>query len=104
MATLITLETGPDGSALRSVGVGLSPGDHFYAEPYWYVSPWPHPERSPARLPELPAGGHWHGEGFTAAILTGTQLLTGGTDASQRERLQRFLDAAIAHSHALAIG
>ena len=65
LATLISLE------GEHSIGVGFSPGDGSYAEPYWYVSPWPYPAES-----ELPAlsSGHWQTDGFTAAILTASQL------------------------------
>jgi hypothetical protein len=61
IATLIQLD--PE----RSVGVGLSPGDATYGEPYFYVTPWPHPpaDRSLAPL----ARGHWHREGWTGAVL-----------------------------------
>jgi hypothetical protein len=51
----------PDG---KSVGVGFSPGDQAYGEPYWYVSPWPYPTDLPGlRL------GHWHTAGWTGAVL-----------------------------------
>ena len=89
----MVLETGPDGSATKTVGLGLSPGDDAYAEPYWYVAPWPHPDAS-RELPPLASGGHWHREGFTAAILTGSDFLAGGTAEDQPERLRDFLDAA----------
>jgi len=65
LATLISLE------GEKSIGVGFSPGDGSYAEPYWYVSPWPYPAES--ELPALPHG-HWQTEGFTAAILTASQM------------------------------
>ncbi|MGH7710144.1 MAG: hypothetical protein ACREOG_02610, partial [Gemmatimonadaceae bacterium] len=42
LATLITLpEIAGRGSC--TIGVGLSPGDDLYAEPYFYVGPYPHP-------------------------------------------------------------
>jgi hypothetical protein len=47
----------------RSVGLGFSPGDRSYAEPYWYVAPWP----TPAELPSL-AVGTWHTDGWTGEI------------------------------------
>ncbi len=50
MATLIMLPGMINGSPL-TVGVGLSPGDSSYHEPYWYVSPYPYPD--PASLPAL---------------------------------------------------
>jgi hypothetical protein len=101
LGSLVVVDTAPDGSLAKSVGVGLSPGDASYAEPYWYVSPWPYP---PAEtLPTLGCGGFWHTEGFVAAILTGSELLSGPPDA-QRERLEDFLDAALAASRALLGG
>ena len=73
IATLISLDE-DSGEDARSVGVGLSLGDENYAEPYIYVSPWPYPENSD--LPELGAG-HWHTDGFTAAILTSADIVAG---------------------------
>ncbi len=73
------------GEAMRSVGVGLSPGDQSYAEPYVYVTPWPYPE---AALPPLPAGGRWHTEGWTGAVLRASELVA----ASAAERGPALLD------------
>jgi hypothetical protein len=42
IATLLTLEG--SGEEARTIGVGMSPGDGSYAEPYWYVNAWPFPE------------------------------------------------------------
>ena len=33
----------------RSIGIGLSPGDDYYAQPYFYLSPYPKPARNGAR-------------------------------------------------------
>jgi hypothetical protein len=49
----------------RTIGIGLSPGDGSYGEPYWYVTPWPYPKGD---LPPL-THGHWHREGWTGAVL-----------------------------------
>jgi hypothetical protein len=92
LGALEVLETGPDGAVARSIGVGLSPGDEGYAEPYFYVSPWPYP--AAGALPELEGGGHWHVEGHTSAVLTGSALLEGPA-GGQAERLGRFLAAAV---------
>jgi len=56
----------------RSMGVGLSPGDHYYDEPYFYVSVYPAPDV--ASLPALSVG-HWHSHQFTAAIATASRIL-----------------------------
>ena len=69
VATLMAIDTNPaDPESARSIGFGLSPGDDTYAEPYWYVLPWPPPD--PAKLAALDVGT-WHTEGFVAAVLTG---------------------------------
>jgi len=78
----------------RTIGVGLSPGDDAYREPYWYVSPYPRPENPVVGT--LPSGGRWHRDGFFAAVLTGGDLLSGGADASQELRARTFLEAGIA--------
>jgi hypothetical protein len=72
IATLVKLEEGPPANA-RSIGVGVSPGDEYYAQPYVYISPWPRFDG--AKLPELPPPGHWHTEGFFGAVATGEQIL-----------------------------
>ncbi len=81
-----------------SIGVGLSPGDGRYDEPYCYVSPWPYP--TPESWPKLEGGGHWHTEDFVAAVLEGTKIVE-GSGAEQASRLSRFLDSAIEASRKL---
>ena len=54
-----------DLGADRAMTVGMSPGDASYAEPYWYVTPWPYPTGD---LPPLDSG-HWHTQGWTGAVL-----------------------------------
>ena len=71
IATLIRLEPG-DPETARSLGVGLSPGDGAYDEPYFYVTPWP-PLEDAGSL-DLGGVGHWHTEGFSAGVLTRTEL------------------------------
>lgn len=85
IAILLTLGGG------KTVGLGLSPGDASYDEPYWYVTPYPYPKNP--ELPPLPEKGRWHTEGFFAAVLTASDLLA-GDPATQRERSERFLRAA----------
>jgi hypothetical protein len=70
MATLVRLEKG---EPARSVGVGVSPGDEYYAQPYAYVSPWPRFDRG--TLPDLPPPGRWHTDGFLGAVATGEDIL-----------------------------
>jgi len=64
IATVVALDP-PGAATARSIGIGMSPGDHYYPQPYFYVSPYPLPKG--AALPPL-ALGHWHTEGFTGAV------------------------------------
>ena len=93
MATLSLLEAGNTEHA-RSVNAGFSPGDEHYEEPYFYVSPHPYPD--PTKLPLLPAVGHWHVHGFTAAIAPASRILTAADPHGAAEAfLAAGVDAAI---------
>jgi hypothetical protein len=56
----------------RTLGVGFSPGDEYYDQPYFYVSIYPAP--TVTTLPALPIG-HWHSHNFTGAIVTADCIL-----------------------------
>ncbi len=89
IATLVALEESSAESS-RSIGIGVSPGDEHYAQPYAYVSPWP--KLAAAGLPSLPPPGHWHTQGFVAAVATGEEILTLQDCGPQ---LLAFLEAAV---------
>ena len=57
-----------------SIGVGFSPGDEHYNEPYWYVSPWPYPEDNSVLKP-LNSPGFWHTKGFVSCILKSSSII-----------------------------
>jgi hypothetical protein len=92
LATLITLDPERDPEHARAIGVGLSPGDSSYAEPYFYVNPWPQPtDTNPPALDT----GLWHTDGFFGAVLTASMIVeTTGSDA-QLALVNGFLNAAI---------
>ena len=92
LAALVTLDAGTDPEAARSVGLGFSPGDGSYPEPYVYVSPWPYP--AVEALPALSAGAHWHTEGFTAAVLPAEALVSAGGAEDQQRTVLEFLRGA----------
>ena len=50
----------PDG-----IGIGLSPGDGYYPEPYYYVTP----ARAVAAAPAIHGGGFWRADGWQGAVL-----------------------------------
>lgn len=87
LATLISLGAGT-GEDSRSIGVGLSPGDSSYGEPYWYVSPWPYPQGD---LPTLPAPATWHTHGWVGAVLRRSQM----PNPIPIPMLGAFLEAAV---------
>jgi hypothetical protein len=95
IATSLNLRSG-DPETAPSIGIGMSPGDDYYAQPYFYVSPWPRP--TSAALPDLPSPGHWHIRDFVGAVATGAALLA---SADRRATARDFLDAAIAAARRL---
>ena len=52
------------GALVGQAGIGLSPGDRYYSEPYFYMTPAP----GDASVPALSAG-FWRTEGWTGAVL-----------------------------------
>jgi len=81
------------GEESPSIGIGLSPGDAGIAEPYFYATLWPGPD--PESLPPLPAGGRWQREGWTGAVLTGSEIVAAGDGAGQAAAAGAFLTSAI---------
>jgi hypothetical protein len=100
IATLIMLEREADPEHARSIGIGMTPGDASYAQPYFYVLPWPAPQLD--ELPLLQGGGGWHREGWVGAVLTGEELVSSEVAAKvQREQTCAFLASAVSRSRDL---
>jgi len=89
IATYVSLASG-DPETARGIGVGMSPGDDDYAQPYFYVNPWPHLDAE--TLPPAAAPGHWHVQGYVGLIATANEIVQSGDP----ERLDAFLAAAFA--------
>jgi hypothetical protein len=70
---LDSLVASGSGAGAYTVGIGFSPGDGYYEQPYFYVSRHPPPEV--AALPPLPPAGHWHAHHFTAAVAVADRIL-----------------------------
>ena len=77
----------------RSIGIGLSPGDGYYAQPYFYLSPYPKPDTE--NLPQLPPGGRWHTKGFFGAVAPAVDILE---LPDPRAGLLKIVDAAFEES------
>lgn len=88
IATLVRL---PSGGALQTIGVGLSPGDESYQEPYYYVSPYPMPERRPRAL----SVGRWHTAGWSGAVLVGSDIVKQAVPGEQYHLVTGFIESAI---------
>jgi hypothetical protein len=95
IATLIELP----GAPRRTVGVGQSPGDDSYAEPYWYVGPYPYPPDD--TLPPLTGRGHWHTKGWIGAALPASAYVD---TEDQRAEVATFIDSAVAACRSLLGG
>ena len=86
IATLVTLREGP----FDSIGIGMSPGDASYPEPYFYVGPSPRPSRA---LPEIDVG-HWHATDWFGAVLEGSAIAREDGAVQQVALVWRFIDGA----------
>lgn len=89
VGTLLLLE-GADPETARSVGIGLSPGDSSYEEPYYYCNPWPVPSKD--KLGPPPYGLRWHTDRFTSLIATASEL---GESSDQEGVTRRAVERCI---------
>ncbi|HLK16079.1 MAG TPA: hypothetical protein VKT78_14835 [Fimbriimonadaceae bacterium] len=76
---------GPD----STIGVGLSPGDAGYAEPYWYVTP--HDPTPNATESTPPKPWSWHTEGWMGLVLPMSRLFKHAKEASRDGELRASL-------------
>jgi hypothetical protein len=95
IATLIELPKTPSGKT-PTIGVGLSPGDESYHEPYWYVGPNPRPDVSNAA--KLGGGGRWHTTGWIGAALPASDFVD---TQDQRAQVNQFVESAVAECRKL---
>lgn len=93
VASLIALDRGGDPEKRRSIGVGFSPGDGSYDQPYFYVTPWPYPDR--VHLPPLSDGARWHREGWTGVTLLAEDLIA-APSGEQRRTVREALERGVA--------
>ena len=101
VGSLIALDADAEPEEARSIGVGFSPGDGSYDQPYFYVTPWPYPDT--AALPTLEAGAEWHTGGWTGAVLTADRLISAPHE-DQQAHVKRALQGAIQASRVLLGG
>src|SRR5262249_4520783 len=92
LGTIVFLD--PPGEHARQIGVGMSPGDGSYAEPYFYVTPFPIADGVP--WPPLAGGGVWRRQGWKGAVLTASVLVAAGDASARRGHAREFLSSALA--------
>jgi len=95
IATLITLDPGKTSHNARSIGIGMSPGDSGYEQPYFYVTPWPYPDLKLIQLPSPGPFGKWHTEGWVGSVLTADQIFS---EQDQKTVVKTFIETAIKNS------
>ncbi|MGL1886498.1 MAG: hypothetical protein OCD76_08280 [Reichenbachiella sp.] len=90
--SIILLDTG-DPQTSRQIGVGLSPGDDNYNEPYFYVSPWPYPTKD---LPDISGTlGHWHEINWIGTVLPISKLSGMNLIQDQLRTIKGFFNQSI---------
>lgn len=87
IATLVRLRRGP----IHTIGIGLSPGDDSYADPYYYVGPYPAPPMKPRAL----TIGHWHTRDWWGAALVASEIVAQRAAGEQAALVRRFVDDAV---------
>ncbi len=53
------------------LGLGMSPGDYYYDQPYFYVNSWPYAEEDQLQALKY---GKWHTEDWVGAVLTAEEV------------------------------
>ena len=84
-----------------STGAGLSPGDGYYDEPYFYVNAYPSPQVDRLTA-QLAGGGQWHTHEWIGAVLPGSRVR--GDAMAQEGQVRAFLDSALESCRALVSG
>ncbi|MEM7137672.1 MAG: hypothetical protein AAF500_13905 [Myxococcota bacterium] len=92
VASLLTFDEAADPETARSIGIGFSPGDGSYDQPYFYANPWPYPDAS--KLPALEAGAHWHTEGWTGAVVKAEAVIS-VSHGRQHDYIANALEEAV---------
>lgn len=70
---IATLFTFGEGDNATYIGMGMTPGDNSYTEPYFYCNPHPAPKEG-VDLPKATIG-HWHTEGWKGIVLSTEDLM-----------------------------
>ena len=86
IATLASVAPG------QTCGMGMSPGDAQYGEPYFYVNAYPRPSADTQQA-ALAGDGFWNTERWFGAVLPASRLTKDIT--RQKAQVRAFMDSAI---------
>ncbi|MDE2091673.1 MAG: hypothetical protein KGJ08_07225, partial [Gammaproteobacteria bacterium] len=75
------------GEQSRSITLGMSPGDGYYDQPYFYATPWPYPKAQ--SLPTVIPPASWHQHEWTGMVLTATAFLNQNLKSDLLEKFWR---------------
>ncbi len=67
LAISIVLKDTGDEDTNTTIQMGISPGDHEFDQPYFYINTWPHVDTS--HFEKLTNGALWHEDEWTGAVL-----------------------------------
>lgn len=85
LATSIILKDTGDDETNTSLQMGISPGDHEFDQPYFYVNTWPHVDTT--HLDKLSNGALWHEDEWTGAVLLIKHVMV---EKNQKEIVDNF--------------
>jgi hypothetical protein len=86
-----------------TIGLGFSPGDDSYSEPYFYLSIRPFPKTEGINLPELQGGGEWHTQGWVGPALPASSIVA-DTAYAQASQVAAFVSSGSAAAKVLVEG
>ena len=92
LGVLLFLENPESSEEKNTISLGFSPGDDHYNQPYYYVSPWPYPEKEILKNYPLKYG-FWHKDDFIAAVFPAEQY---ADKNNQQEITLKFIRQAVA--------
>ena len=93
IATLLEVAPG------KTIGLGMEPGDAYWAEPYFYASPYPSLEAQAAR-PDLGGNGIWNTRDWIGPVLPSSRMGAG----IQPTQIDEFLQSAVSICTRILLG
>ncbi|MEP6491081.1 MAG: hypothetical protein ABJF01_00295 [bacterium] len=98
IATLLEVTDESGAAARKTISLGMTPGDAYYHEPYFYASMYPSPSTDGVR-PPLEGRGDWHSLDWLGAVLPGSRLVA----STQQTQVDAFLSSAVAACTSLLV-